>query len=116
MSFELVEPLHNNAAPDLLLEAADAIGHRAAQRDQPDGERSMRRTVAAFNAMYGTRLTEEQGWRFMEILKIARAAGGKPHRDDYIDGAAYSALAGECALGGQLDAHVARSLGLGDAA
>lgn len=112
VSPELQTPAHN-AAHDLLLEAADCIGARAEQRDQPDGERSMRRTVAAFNALYGTRLTELQGWQFMALLKMARAAGGRVHRDDFIDQAAYAALAGECALGGQLDRDVARALGLG---
>lgn len=110
MSFELVQPPHHNAAAELLIEAADAIGQRAEQRDQPDGERSMRRAVAAFNAMYDTRLTEVQGWQFMALLKMARAHGGRHHRDDYVDQAAYAALAGECALGGQLDATVARAL------
>lgn len=112
MTFELHNSPAHNGAPDLLLEAADIIAQRADQRDQPDGERSMRRTVAAFNALYGARITEVQGWQFMALLKMARAAGGNTRRDDYLDQAAYAALAGECALGGQLDADVARALGM----
>lgn len=100
----------SNAAPDLLIAGADAIGERAEQRDCPDGERSMRRTVAAFNAMFSARLTEEQGWQFMALLKMARSAAGRRHRDDYIDQGAYSALAGECALGGQLHPDVAATM------
>lgn len=85
-------------AVDLLISAADCIGDRATQRDQPDGERSMARTIAAFNALTGHRLTEIDGWQFMELLKIARSRGGNHRADDYIDGAAYAALAGEAAL------------------
>lgn len=86
-------------ATDVLVQAGDAIDDRAALRDATvTGERSMARTVAAFNALYGTALTEVQGWQFMQILKLARAATGKPHLDDYVDGAAYAALAGEAAF------------------
>lgn len=103
---------NENAADALLVEAADAISARAVLRDQPDGERSMRRTVAAFNALTGHRLTEEQGWLFMAVLKMARSVGGEPNRDDYIDQAAYAALAGECALGGQLHPDVVHQVHL----
>lgn len=84
-------------AHTLLLEAAAAIGARAALRDCPSGERSMARTVAAFNALFGTQLTETQGWHFMEVLKLARASAGGHHLDDHTDRAAYAALAGESA-------------------
>ena len=85
-------------AVSVLICAADAITERAAQRDRPSGERSMARAVASFNALYNHTLTEEQGWQFMSILKKARAVGGRVHADDYVDDAAYAALAGECAL------------------
>lgn len=98
----------DNTAPALLIESADAIGARADQRDTPEGERSMGRAVTAFNAIYGTRLTEEMGWQFMAILKISRSAGGRRHRDDYIDQAAYAGLAGEAALHGLLHPDVGR--------
>jgi len=55
----------------------------------------MSRTVAAFNGLTGHTLSEVQGWQFMVLLKLARANGGAFHLDDYIDGAAYAALAGE---------------------
>ena len=84
-------------APEILVQAADCIGDRASQRDQANGERSMARTVAAFNALTGHNLSEVDGWEFMAILKLARSRGGKHRLDDYVDGAAYFGLAGECA-------------------
>lgn len=67
---------------------------RATQRDSDDGERSMAACVNAFNAMFGKDLTETQGWQFMVLLKMARSRN-KFNPDDYEDGAAYTALAGE---------------------
>lgn len=84
-------------AAHILQQGVDALSNRAAERDQADGERSMARCVKAFNAMFGHQITEEQGWQFMELLKMARAAGGAYREDDYVDGAAYCALAGEAA-------------------
>lgn len=84
-------------APAILQEAKRCIGNRASERDQ-ESERSMARTVASFNAMYNLNLTEEQGWMFMVFLKAARASGGSFKLDDYVDGAAYFALAGEAAM------------------
>lgn len=85
------------SAPEILKRGAEHMENRAAQRDEPNGERSMGKTVAAFNALYGKDLTEEQGWMFMVILKQARASCGVFVADDYEDGAAYFALAGEAA-------------------
>lgn len=85
------------SAPDLLISAADAIADRAQLRDQPNGERSMARAVAAFNALFDAQLSEQQGWQFMVLLKLARSSAGRIHLDDYTDAAAYAALAGECA-------------------
>lgn len=84
-------------APDILISAADCIGNRASERDHADGERSMATAVATFNALTGHKLTERDGWVFMSVLKLARAQGGRHRLDDYVDGAAYIALAGECA-------------------
>lgn len=92
-------------AVSLLVDAADAISQRAAVRDQPTGERSMQRTVSAFNAMFGTCLTETQGWQFMALLKMSRSSAGALHMDDHVDGAAYNALAGEAAANAQANAH-----------
>nr|UVX65725.1 MAG: Nucleotide modification associated domain 1 [Bacteriophage sp.] len=86
-----------DSAPAILQEASRCISDRASERDQ-ESERSMARTVASFNAMYNLNLTEEQGWMFMVFLKAARASGGSFKLDDYVDGAAYFALAGEAAM------------------
>ena len=82
---------------EILNAAIQAQADRAASRDLPDGERSMRRAVEAFNALEGTTLTEAQGWRFMAVLKMARATAGGFSLDDYVDGSSYMALAGEAA-------------------
>ena len=93
--------------PEHILNASiAAIADRGRQRDtSTDGahkERSMARCVAAFNAIEGTSLTERQGWAFMQTLKMARAGAtarnGKANVDDYVDGAAYAALACEAAV------------------
>lgn len=81
-----------------ILEAAGKhMEDRAATYDQPAGERSMGRTVQAFNALTGMSLTEEQGWLFMEVLKAARSQQGGHRADNYEDAVAYAALRGECA-------------------
>ena len=81
----------------ILQVAQEALQERADSRDTPEGERAMPQAVAAFNALYGTSITEEQGSMFMVMLKAARSTNGKYKEDDYVDGAAYFALAGEAA-------------------
>ena len=94
--FELVRRnVSSTSAGTILQNAAAEMQDRAASRDTPEGERSMGRCVKAFNAMFGTELTETQGWQFMELLKMARSAGGEFRLDDFTDGVAYAALAGE---------------------
>jgi hypothetical protein len=85
-------------ADEILQRGADHIRDRAATRDKPGGERTMSQVVKAFNAIFGTKLTEEQGWQFMVLLKIVRGANGKVSLDDYEDEAAYAALAAEAAM------------------
>ena len=77
-----------------------ALGHmedRAKTYDSPGGERSMGKTVSAFNVITGHNLTEEAGWLFMEILKQVRSQQGDYRADSYEDLVAYAALRGECA-------------------
>lgn len=59
-------------------------------------ERSMGKVVSMFNTLTGHTLTEEQGWDFMVLVKLARASNGYK-ADNFVDGAAYFGLAGECA-------------------
>ena len=76
------------------------LGHmedRAATYDKEGGERSMGKTVRAFNTITGHTLTEEEGWFMMEILKQVRSMQGNFKADNYEDLAAYAALRGECA-------------------
>jgi hypothetical protein len=84
-------------ALEILDRSAAEMRDRAATYDAPEGERSMAKTVVAFNAITGHELTEQQGWQFMEILKIVRSNQGGYRADSFVDGAAYAALAGEAA-------------------
>lgn len=84
-------------ANDILSKALGHLSDRAVTYDKPDGERSMAKTVAAFNAIYDLGMTEVQGWHFMELLKMVRSSQGDFKSDNFEDGAAYAALAGEAA-------------------
>jgi hypothetical protein len=82
-------------AEEILTKAAGHLADRAKTYDRPQGERSMEKTVQMFNTLAGTQLTTEQGWLFMVILKMVRSQQGDYKADNYEDGAAYFALAGE---------------------
>ena len=85
------------SAEDVLRNAGNHIGDRAVTYDQPNGERSIGKTVAAFNIITGHTLTEEQGWLFMGLLKKVRSQQGVFKLDNYEDDSAYSALRAEAA-------------------
>lgn len=86
------------SAADICKQAIETMAERGKTYDKSQGrERSMGKTVAAFNALTGHKLTEEQGWLFMAVLKIARAQQGEYKHDNYLDGTAYFSLAGEAA-------------------
>lgn len=87
----------NIDAAALLERAASTMRERSVERDT-EKERAMARTVAIHNAMFPDRppMTEYEGWMFMLNLKLARAHGGAFREDDYLDAAAYAALAAEC--------------------
>lgn len=90
----------DHAAPSaysIIWQAKKEMVEREEAYDAPGGERSMAKTVAAFNAIHGLGMTEVQGWQFMELLKIVRSSQGKFKADNFVDGAAYAALAGEAA-------------------
>ncbi|WP_333846841.1 DUF6378 domain-containing protein [Phaeobacter italicus] len=84
-------------ANEVLKQAASEMEDRAKTYDKPEGERSMAATVTAFQAITGVSMTEQQGWQFMEVLKLVRSNQGGYRADSFIDGAAYAALAGEAA-------------------
>lgn len=84
---------------DLLNNAACHMRDRAATYDQPQGERSMGRTVAAFNIITGRGLTESEGWLLLQILKDVRdRQRDEPHQDSLEDCIAYAALKAEARM------------------
>lgn len=86
-------------APELLGRAAKHMHDRAATYDEPGGERSMGKAVAAFNAITGRELTEGEGWLLLQILKDVRLFAREGyHADSAEDCIAYAALKAE-ALG-----------------
>ena len=95
-----------HSAEQLLQKAEEIMTERGKQYDSTgqNRERSMGRIVAAFNCLYGTSLTEQQGWHFMLLVKLARQET-KPHADSMEDAIAYAALAAEAGFAA-LDAAV----------
>jgi hypothetical protein len=86
-------------APELLYRAADLLAERGKQYDQPTGERSMAKAVAALNSVAGTSLDESHGWLLLALIKIVRDQSRTvPHRDSVEDLIAYSALYAESRL------------------
>lgn len=87
-------------APQLLNKAATLLEQRSKQYDQPQGERSMGRAVAALNAVLGRdALTESEGWLLLQLLKDVRDRQRVvPHEDSLEDGVAYAALKAEARL------------------
>ena len=84
------------AAPELLGRAAAHMHTRSATYDAPDGERSMGKAVAAFNAITGHTLTESEGWLLLQVLKDVRLfTRSDYHADSAEDCIAYAALKAE---------------------
>lgn len=84
-------------AADFLRAGLKHMVDRAVTHDAAAGERSMFKTVAAFNIICDQDLSEEQGWMFMGLLKKVRSVQGYFNKDNYEDEASYSGLRGECA-------------------
>jgi hypothetical protein len=86
-------------APEILTRSAEIMAERAKQYDSPEGERSMGKAVAAFNAVTGQSLSEANGWLLMALLKMVRDnTTTEPHEDSLHDLVAYGALYGEARL------------------
>lgn len=81
--------------------AIDVQVERGKQYDSPDGERSMGRTVQAFNAITGRDLTEAEGWLLLQVLKDVRQwqNPAKFHEDSALDCVAYASLKAEALAG-----------------
>lgn len=91
---KMIKPME---AQDFLEQGVKEMGERATTYDAPEGERSMGKTVAMFNALTGADISEAQGWKFMACLKLVRSEQGDFRADNFVDGAAYFGLAGETA-------------------
>ena len=83
-------------APAFLNEAIKVMQQRGEQYDSNEKERSMGKTVEAFNVITGNQLTESEGWLLLQLLKDVRQ-WSKPdyHEDSALDCIAYSALKAE---------------------
>lgn len=97
---DMVEGVSNTrptrTAESFLHEAADLMAERGKQYDQPGGERSMGKAVAALNAITGRDLTEAEGWLLMSLVKRVRQhSGAGYHKDSAEDAVAYAALEAE---------------------
>ncbi len=95
------QPTAPRTAPEFLRSAADIMDERGRTYDQPTGERSMVRTVTAFNAITGQDMTEAQAWLFMQVLKDTRQwQKATYHQDSAEDCIAYAALKAEALASG----------------
>lgn len=86
----------HNSASGFLRRADQIMEERGKTYDAPAGERSMARTVQAFNAITSNDLTEAEGWLLMQLLKDVRQ-WQRPgfHQDSADDCVAYAALKAE---------------------
>lgn len=83
-------------APQLLEAAAKHMADRARTYDRPEGERSMTRAIAAWNAITGRDVTEAEGWLLMQLIKDVRLfTRAGYHADSAEDCIAYAALKAE---------------------
>ena len=93
------EPMESKqkTACDFLSTALSLLEERGKDYDQPQGERSMGRTVAAFNSITNKELTEAEGWLLLQILKDVRQWQNpdKYHADSAEDCVSYAALKAE---------------------
>lgn len=96
------------------MQAAEFLGRaqalmleRGKEYDKPEGERSMAKIVEAFGIITGVRITEAEGWLFMQILKDVRQWQNpdRYHADSAEDGIAYAALKAEALAAAQIFPH-----------
>lgn len=91
------------SAADFLAKAGSLMTSRGKEYDKAEGERSMARTVSAFNSITGQSLTEAEGWLLLQVLKDVRQwQRPEYHADSAEDGVAYSALKAEALAKGEL--------------
>jgi len=86
-------------AEHILSKAAQIMRDRGKQYDKPEGERSMGKTVQAFNIITGRDLSESEGWLLLQILKDVRDRQRDfAHQDSLEDCVAYAALKAEARM------------------
>jgi len=80
-------------ATEFLNVAAKHMENRNTIYDSPDGERSMDKTVIAFNTITNHNLSKAEGWLLLQLLKDVRQWSNKKYDTDSAeDCIAYSAL------------------------
>lgn len=94
-------------ANQFLAKAQALMEQRGKDYDKPEGERSMAKAVKAFSVITGVRISEAEGWLFMQILKDVRQWQNPAtyHADSAEDGVAYSALKAEALAAHQVYPH-----------
>lgn len=90
-------------APDFVRTALEALDNRGAIRDQPDGERSAKKAARILSAWTDKEVSEEDVWRTLIAVKMARESQGAFHADDLIDLAGYAGLLAECRAAGEVE-------------
>ena len=90
-------------ATDFLSKALILLEERGKDYDQPQGERSMGKTVQAFNAITGHTLKESEGWLLLQLLKDVRqwSNPNSYHADSAEDCISYAALKAEALIEGK---------------
>ena len=89
---------------EFLQKAVDLQQERAKSYDVGGtmaGERSMGRTVQAFNIITGHTLRESDGWLLLQLLKDVRDQTNGPHMDSLEDCVSYAALKAEARAAGK---------------
>ena len=92
-------PACTRSAPErtlILMDADECVSqNRNSQYGEPENNLA---TIAAFwSLILGAEVSPQQVALCMAALKIARCTNGQYHRDNFVDGAGYIALAGEMA-------------------
>ena len=89
---------------EFLMRAVDLQQERAKSYDVGGtmaGERSMGKTVQAFNIITGHALRESDGWLLLQLLKDVRDQTNGPHMDSLEDCVSYAALKAEARAAGK---------------
>lgn len=87
----------NIVTSQTFLERAVAVqNERAKEYEQEGGERSVEQIVGAFNAITQHKLSEQDGWLFLVLLKAVRAWNTDNYHDDSaLDFVSYASLVAE---------------------